>query len=353
MRQRDRTPLWQAALVVVAVPSVLFVVGAVAIKKFGVHVPLAVGLTLVLLVGLAFLLLVFAAIVDFFPAGSTGERADAFGLPPGSIRAVLAVGSFVLFLIIVVYLFTSVLKADGTEAKTAATTVIGALVTLIGTVSAFYFGASSVKTATQALAAITGQSPPPPEAITKGSEPDPTDPNMTDLVGNVNPHGQEVRSFYEYSDKEYDVEPTTYSGGVSEVRTVSPGDTAVEVRIPVAAKSLSDRYWFRIVAVGPNGTAFGRGEQVKIPLPKAAPAVTGVAPFTGAATGGQSVTITGRGFTGATGVSFGAAAATAVDVVSDTQVTCTSPQGSGTVHVTVTTPAGTSATGESDRFTYK
>lgn len=142
-----------------------------------------------------------------------------------------------LFLIIIVYIFTSVLKTDSAEAKTAATTIIGALVTLIGTVSAFYFGASSVKAATQALATITGQSPPPPEAITKGSEPDRTDPNMTDLVGNVNPRGQEVRSFFEYSDKEYDAEPSTYSGGVSEVRTISPGNTAVEVRIPVAAKA--------------------------------------------------------------------------------------------------------------------
>lgn len=79
MRQSNKTSLWQAALIVVAVPSALFVVGAVVIKKFGVHVPLAVGLTLVLLVGLAFLLLVFATIVDFFHRDRPAERGTRSG----------------------------------------------------------------------------------------------------------------------------------------------------------------------------------------------------------------------------------------------------------------------------------
>lgn len=90
---------------------------------------------------------------------------------------------------------------------------------------------------------------------------------MTHLVGNLNPHDQEVRSFSEYSDHEYDAEPTTHPGGVPGVCMVSPEDTAVDVRIPIAANSVSTNYWFRIVAVGANGTAFGRGEEVKSPWP--------------------------------------------------------------------------------------
>ena len=62
--------------------------------------------------------------------------------------------------------------------------------------------------------------------------------------------------------------------------------------------------------------------------------------------------IKGSGFTGATAVDFGGDAATNVVVDNDSLMTCASPAGSGTVDVTVTTPAGTSALSSADRFTY-
>ncbi|WP_247538647.1 IPT/TIG domain-containing protein [Ralstonia pseudosolanacearum] len=102
----------------------------------------------------------------------------------------------------------------------------------------------------------------------------------------------------------------------------------------------------------PSGTsAVVAGDQFGYQVP-GAPAVTGINPSGGSAAGGDAVTITGTGFTGATGVQFGTAAATGVAVNSDTQVTAVSPAGSGTVDVTVTTPAGTSPTGAADQFTY-
>jgi hypothetical protein len=82
------------------------------------------------------------------------------------------------------------------------------------------------------------------------------------------------------------------------------------------------------------------------------PLVTGISPVSGKPAGGDSVTIAGSGFTGATSVKFGATAATAMTVGSDAQITATSPPGGGTVEVTVTTPAGTSATSGADMFTY-
>jgi hypothetical protein len=82
------------------------------------------------------------------------------------------------------------------------------------------------------------------------------------------------------------------------------------------------------------------------------PVVTGVGPSSGSAAGGDPVTITGAGFTGATGVQFGAAAAPAMHVDYDFQITAVSPPGAGTVDVTVTNPAGTSATSPADQFTY-
>ncbi|MFZ0004497.1 MAG: IPT/TIG domain-containing protein [Methanoregula sp.] len=87
--------------------------------------------------------------------------------------------------------------------------------------------------------------------------------------------------------------------------------------------------------------------------PLSPPVITGISPSNGPASGGTSVTITGSGLSGATGVSFGSIPATSFTVVSDTQINATSPAGSaGMVHVTVTTPGGTSATSSADEFTY-
>ena len=56
--------------------------------------------------------------------------------------------------------------------------------------------------------------------------------------------------------------------------------------------------------------------------------------------------------TGATAVHFGSAAGTSVSGVTATSLTVNAPAGTGTVHVTVTTPNGTSATNAGDQFTY-
>jgi hypothetical protein len=64
--------------------------------------------------------------------------------------------------------------------------------------------------------------------------------------------------------------------------------------------------------------------------------VGSVYPVSGAATGGESVTVSGTGFTGATRVTFGGANATAVVVKSDAIITCTTPAHAvGAVDVTV------------------
>jgi IPT/TIG domain-containing protein len=81
--------------------------------------------------------------------------------------------------------------------------------------------------------------------------------------------------------------------------------------------------------------------------------VTGVSPASGSALGGDSVTITGSGFTGATAVDFGNASAPQEMVDSDTQITATTPAGNGTVDVIVVTPAGTSSLSPADKFSYQ
>jgi hypothetical protein len=81
----------------------------------------------------------------------------------------------------------------------------------------------------------------------------------------------------------------------------------------------------------------------------APPAVTGISPVAGPA--GTQVTVTGSGFTGATAVSVGGAAAP-FTLSSDTQLTVTIPGGSGTAAVTVTTPGGTSQAVTQAQFSY-
>jgi polyvinyl alcohol dehydrogenase (cytochrome) len=82
------------------------------------------------------------------------------------------------------------------------------------------------------------------------------------------------------------------------------------------------------------------------------PTVGSVAPNSGPTAGGTSVTITGTNFTGATAVKFGTAPAATFTVISTTQIAATSPPGSGTVDVTVTTAGGMSATSAADQFSY-
>ena len=105
-----------------------------------------------------------------------------------------------------------------------------------------------------------------------------------------------------------------------------------------------------VTVTTPGGTSATSAADQFIYTP--APTVTSISPTTGPALGGTSVAISGTGFTGATAVKFGANNATSFTVNSATSVTATSPAGSGTVDVTVTTVGGTSPTSAADRFNY-
>ena len=83
-----------------------------------------------------------------------------------------------------------------------------------------------------------------------------------------------------------------------------------------------------------------------------APTVTGLAPKEGPEAGATKVTITGASLTGTKEVKFGSTPAKSFKVESASTISAESPAGSGTVAVTVTTTAGTSATGPADEFSY-
>lgn len=85
----------------------------------------------------------------------------------------------------------------------------------------------------------------------------------------------------------------------------------------------------------------------------AAPIVTSVSPASGDIAGGDVITITGSGFTGATSVDFGFRPATLFVVLNDSTISATSPLGtSGTYDITVTAAAQTSPLSRDDFYTY-
>lgn len=90
----------------------------------------------------------------------------------------------------------------------------------------------------------------------------------------------------------------------------------------------------------PNEGKFGVVKITNV-APAVAPNFTSVAPATGAAAGGTSVTITGTGFGSVTSVTFDGAAIVDGIVVNDTTITGKTPPGSaGTADIVITNSAG-------------
>jgi hypothetical protein len=110
---------------------------------------------------------------------------------------------------------------------------------------------------------------------------------------------------------------------------------------------------YSIVASYSGDSGYGASSASTTVTVNPAPVVSSVSPQGGSIAGGQTVTITGSDLTGATKVSFGKTAASAVTVVSDSELTATAPaHAAGTVNVTVTSGLGTSAVSSKDRYTY-
>ncbi|WP_280249843.1 IPT/TIG domain-containing protein [Nocardia abscessus] len=143
--------------------------------------------------------------------------------------------------------------------------------------------------------------------------------------------------------------PPTGGNTVTLTGTNLAGATAV--RFGNTAASFTVVSGTQITAIAPAGTgtvpvtvttATGTSNGISYTY-ATVPAVSGVSPNQGPTSGGNTVTLTGTGLTGATAVHFGATAASAFTVVSATQITAVVPAGgAGPVNVTVTTPGGTS-----------
>jgi hypothetical protein len=98
------------------------------------------------------------------------------------------------------------------------------------------------------------------------------------------------------------------------------------------------------------------GEEVELSAEvQPVPEITSITPTLGPVTGGTVMTITGKNFTGASAVNFGATPAASFTIDSDTKITVSAPRvlRPGKVDVSVTTFAGENADTRVDDYVYR
>lgn len=124
--------------------------------------------------------------------------------------------------------------------------------------------------------------------------------------------------------------------------------TQISATSPAHAAAAAD-----VTVTTPSGTSTAGPGDVFTYIAPTKPAVTMVSPSSGSTAGGDMVTITGTGFTGASQVTFGTGTPASFTVNSPTQITATSPaHAAASVDVRVTTSVGQSAKVAADKFTY-
>jgi alpha-tubulin suppressor-like RCC1 family protein len=165
------------------------------------------------------------------------------------------------------------------------------------------------------------------------------------LNASINPNGLETTYQFEYG-------TSTSYGGKIPLTPAGAGATASAgvVSATVAGLAPETLYHYRIVATSSAGTSVGAEQSFRTP---ALPAITNVQPALGPASGGVTVSITGRNLAGALAVDFGSTPARSVSVNSAGFITAVAPAGTGSVEITVKTAAGTSTAVGADRFTYR
>ena len=137
-------------------------------------------------------------------------------------------------------------------------------------------------------------------------------------------------------------------GGINATSFIVDTDTQIRVASPAHVAGIVD-----VVVTGPGGSSVTSTLTKYTYTVAAGPTVSSLSPASSTIAGGVVVSITGTGFTGTTGVTFGGTAATGVTVINDTSILATAPaHTSGIVDVLVTTPVGTSASVAGSKFSY-
>ena len=247
---------------------------------------------------------------------------------------------------------------------TSGPTAGGTTVTITGT---SFTGATAVAFGTTPATSFTVTSDTTITATAPANAPHVVDVVVTTPGGSSAPSASDQFTFF-LTPAVTGISPSlgSTSGGTSVVITGTTFTSVTAVKFgPVNAASFTVNSPTQITAVSPAESAVTVDVTVTNPggispaTPAdqftyfATPVVSSVSPGSGLSAGGTSVVVTGTGFTGATAVAFGVAAASSFMVDGPTQITATSPAGSvGTVDVSVANPLATSAPSPADQFTY-
>lgn len=162
------------------------------------------------------------------------------------------------------------------------------------------------------------------------------------LNGTVLATGSETSYHFEYG-------PTSSYGTSVPVPDGSLGTGGHSVSQTIGGLESDSVYHYRLVASNSAGTTYGSDEV----FTTGTPSVSAISPTAGAEGGETWVTITGSNFVGATNVAFGSHEVASFKIESATSISALAPGGRGSVEVTVTSPAGTSATGPGDSYLYE
>ncbi|MGH7027797.1 putative Ig domain-containing protein [Brevundimonas sp.] len=199
----------------------------------------------------------------------------------------------------------------------------------------FFVNVSSVVGATvvdsQGLGTIQNDDVPPPTVTSISPASGPSSGGGAVTITGTNFTGATAVTFGATAAASFTVNSATSITATSPANSAGTYDITVTTAGGTSATSAADQYTF-----------------------VAAPTVTALSPTAGPTGGGTTVIITGTGFSAAPGtgaVRFGVTNAS-YTINSNTQITATSPAGTGTVDVRVSTAGGTSATSAADQFTY-
>ncbi len=139
--------------------------------------------------------------------------------------------------------------------------------------------------------------------------------------------------------------PTVRFGATAASNVTVVSGTVLQVVVPAGAAGTVD-----VSVTNAAGTSVSSTQDKYAFGP---PAVTRVSPTSGPAAGGNTVTVYGTGFVSGAKVGFGTSVSPKVTFVSGTTVKAVAPShAAGVVDVTVSTPAGSSASSTADRYTF-
>jgi hypothetical protein len=191
--------------------------------------------------------------------------------------------------------------------------------------------ASGTATATVADAALTAH--PVPISVTQGS----TFHRVVDKFTDADPGGTAT----DYSATINWGDGTTTAGTIGGAFTVSGTHKYALAGTYTIKTSIADIGGATTVKISHATVAYAR------------PVISSVTPNAGPLAGGNTLTIKGHYFTGATSVQFGTVTAASFTFVSDSVIKVKAPaSAAGTVDMRVTTPGGTSNASTADKYTY-